>query len=333
MAGRAQEVVVEVEGRRLALSRLEKVLYPATGFTKAEVIDYYARIAPVLVPHLKGRPLTLKRYPDGVDGPYFHQKQSPDPRPEWMRTVEVWSEHSSRAIHYCVADDLATLVWLANLANLELHPFLHRAEDLSRPTAVAFDLDPGPDVGLVECARVALRLRSHLSDAGLEAYPKTSGSKGMQVYVPLNTKVTYEETKTFARAVAQNLEAAHRDAITSNMRKDLRKGRVFIDWSQNDEHKTTVCVYSLRARERPSVSTPLDWKAVETVAKTGRAKSLQFTPADVLERVGRLGDLFRPVLKQRQRLPLAPRRGARTPRTAARVAVRPVPRPASARRQ
>jgi bifunctional non-homologous end joining protein LigD len=311
------DVQVEVEGRRLNLTNLDKVLYPATGFTKGEVVDYYTRVAPALLPHLRGRPLTLKRYPNGVDDKFFYEKQCPKHRPEWVATAPIWSRHSNRTIEYCVVNDLPTLVWVANLASLELHTQLHvvvseseRAErsdcgdDTERPTMVAFDLDPGEPAGVLDCARVALWLREVLGDLGLEAWAKSSGSKGMQVYVPLNTPgVTYDDTKGFSHALAQLLEKQHPKEVVSVMRKDLRKGKVFIDWSQNDEHKTTVCVYSLRARPEPTASTPLTWDEIEAAHDAGDADALKFEAPEVLERVTKHGDLFAPVVALEQRLP------------------------------
>jgi bifunctional non-homologous end joining protein LigD len=292
-------VEVEVEGRRLSLSNLDKVMYPATGFTKGQVIDYYTRVAPVLLPHLHDRPLTLKRYPNGVEGGHFYEKQCPSHRPEWVRSEPV--ELSSKTIHFCICDDLPTLVWLANLADLELHPSLSNVPDVERPTVMAFDLDPGPPAGVAECCEVALILRDALGRIGLECFPKTSGSKGIQVYVPLNVDgVDYDHgTKPLSQALARHLEAEHPKLIVSSQKKELRKGKVLIDWSQNDEHKTTVSVYSLRARERPTVSTPLDWAEVEAAD----ADALVFEAGDVLERVEERGDLFAPVVELEQRLP------------------------------
>src|SRR5215210_575044 len=290
----AKRLDVDIDGRRLSLSNLDKVFYPETGFTKGQVIDYYTRIAPALLPHLRGRPLTLKRYPDGVTGPYFYEKQCPRHRPDWVATSAVWSRHNARTIDFCLADDLATLVWLANLADLELHTSL----------ALAVDLDPGPPATIVECAEVALRLREAFEHLGLEAFPKTSGSKGMQVYVPLNTPATYDQTKPFAHAIAQVLERRHPELVVSDMKKSLRTGKVLVDWSQNDEHKTTVNVYSLRARERPTASTPLRWEEVEAVLSSGDPESLAFTSDAVLARVEEHGDLFRPVIELEQDLPL-----------------------------
>jgi bifunctional non-homologous end joining protein LigD len=299
----AQRLEVEIGDRRLSLSNLGKVLYPEAGFTKGQVIDYYTRIAPAVLPHLRGRPLTLKRYPNGVDQPFFYEKQCPSHRPDWIETAAVWSGHSSRTINYCLANDLATLVWLANLADLELHTSLARAEDPRAPTILAFDLDPGPPATIVECAQVALRLREAFEHLGLEGFPKTSGSKGMQVYVPLNVPTSYAQTKGFSQAIAQLLERRHPELVVSEMRKDRRSGKVFVDWSQNDEHKTTVAAYSLRARERPTVSTPLLWDEVEAVAASGDPDELVFTSADVLERVAEHGDLFAPVETLEQELP------------------------------
>jgi bifunctional non-homologous end joining protein LigD len=292
-----RRVEVEVQGRRLSLSNLDKVMYPAAGFTKGEVIDYYTRVAPALLPHLQDRPLTLKRYPNGVDGGHFYEKQCPSHRPDWVRSEAV--ELSSKAIDFCVCDDLPTLVWLANLADLELHPSLSLVDDVDRPTVMAFDLDPGPPAGIPECCEVAFLLRDTLSQIGLQSFAKTSGSKGIQVYVPLNVEdVDYDHgSKALSYALARHLEAQHPKLIVSQQRKDLRRGKVLIDWSQNDESKTTVCVYSLRARERPTVSTPLRWEELED------PEGLVFEAADVIERVEEHGDLFAPVVELQQELP------------------------------
>jgi len=292
-----------VEGRRLSLSNLGKVFYPATGFTKGQVIEYYTRIAPVLLPHLRGRHLTLKRYPDGVDGQFFYEKQCPRHRPDWVRTARVPIRTDGRSIDYCLVEDLATIVWLANLADLELHTPLAHAAAPDAPTMIAFDLDPGPPATIVECAEVACRLREAFDLLGLVAFPKSSGSKGMQLYVPLNTPTSYRATKSFAQGVAQVLERRHPELVVSEMRKDLRPGKVFIDWSQNDEHKTTVCVYSLRARERPTVSTPVTWDEVEAVLRSRDPEDLAFTSDQVLARVAAHGDCFAPVLELEQELP------------------------------
>jgi len=295
--------VVEIQGRNLKLSNLEKVLYPATGFTKKDVIDYYARIAPVLIPHLSGRALTRKRYPDGVDGEPFFEKNAPMHKPDWVKTVPVWSGHGGRTVHYILANDLPTLIWLANLAALELHPSLALAEDIERPTVMAFDLDPGPPANIVQCCQVAMWLREIFEHLGLQSFPKTSGSKGMQLYVPLNTPTSFEKTKLFSHALAQLLEHDHRELVVSDMKKQLRTGRVFVDWSQNDEHKTTIAVYSLRAREHPTVSTPITWDEVEKTLKKKDASLLVFEAKDVIRRVDKMGDLFEPVLEVKQKLP------------------------------
>jgi bifunctional non-homologous end joining protein LigD len=273
------------------------VLYPATGFTKGQVIDYYTRVAPVLLPHLRGRALTLKRYPNGVDEGHFYEKQKPSHAPEWVKSEPIRA--GDRTIDFVLCDDLPTLVWLANLADLELHPSLALAKAPDIPTVLAFDLDPGPPAGLAECCEVAVLLRDVLAQLSLESYLKTSGSKGMQLYVPLNSDVTYDDSKPFANGLARLLEKQHPKLVVSSMKKELRKGKVFIDWSQNDRHKTTVGVYSLRARERPTVSTPLAWDEVER----GEGDALVFDAGELLDRVEERGDLFEPVLTTRQELP------------------------------
>jgi bifunctional non-homologous end joining protein LigD len=294
---------VMVEGHELELSNLDKVLYPKTGFTKGELIDWYARIGEVLLPHLRGRPLTLKRYPEGVEGKHFYEKRCPSHRPEWVTTASIYSDRHKGEIDYCVVEDLATLVWLANLADIELHTSLSKAEDMERPTAIVFDLDPGPPADVIECAQVAVWLHGLFQQLGLNCYPKTSGSKGMQLYVPLNGEVTYEQTKPFAKAVAETLERKFPDRVVSQMSKAKRPGKVLIDWSQNDRHKTTVCVYSLRAKERPTVSTPLEWGELEAALGAGDPEALVFDHAAALERVEAKGDLFAPLLNEEQQLP------------------------------
>ena len=294
---------VEIQGRHLKLSNLEKVLYPVAGFTKQQVIDYYARIAPAIIPHLEGRALTRKRYPDGVDGEPFFEKNAPKYRPDWVKTAPIWSEGNRRTVYYVLANDLPTLVWLANLAALELHPSLARAVDITCPTEMVFDLDPGPPANIVQCCQVGLWLREIFEHFGLQSFPKTSGSKGLQLYVPLNTPTNYDQTKTFAHALARLLEQEHPEMVVSDMKKTLRAGKVLVDWSQNDEHKTTVAVYSLRAREHPTVSTPVTWEDVERTVKKKDASLLVFEAAQVVSRVEKLGDLFAPVESLKQRLP------------------------------
>jgi bifunctional non-homologous end joining protein LigD len=295
--------IVEVEGRKLKLSNLEKVLYPATGFTKGQVVDFYVRIAPVLVPHLAGRPLTMKRYPEGVDHEYFFEKNAPMHRPDWVKTAPVWSESNHRTIHFILVNDLPTLVWIANLASIELHPSLSLAADIATPTMIVFDLDPGLPANIVQCAQVGLWVREIFGHFGLQSFPKTSGSKGMQIYVPLNAKTSYDQTKSFAHAIARLLEQEHPELVVSDMKKAVRTNKVFVDWSQNDEHKTTISVYSLRAREHPTVSTPVTWDEVEQALKKKDAGRLVFEAKDVLARVEKMGDLFEPVQKLKQKLP------------------------------
>jgi bifunctional non-homologous end joining protein LigD len=297
---------VDVGGRRLKLTNLEKVLYPKAGFTKGQVIDYNARIAPVVVPHLRGKPLTLKRYPNGVDKPYFFEKNATPHRPDWVKTAPIWSEGNHRNVNYILANDLATLIWVANLAAIELHPSLSLAEDIMCPRTMVFDLDPGPPANIVQCCQVAVWLRAIFEHFKLESFPKTSGSKGLQIYVPLNTKTSYDETKPFAHSLARLLEDEHRDLVVSDMKKAVRTNKVFVDWSQNDEHKTTISVYSLRARERPTVSTPVTWEEVERTMKKKNASLLVFESRQVLERVEKDGDLFAPVLNLKQELPMLP---------------------------
>jgi bifunctional non-homologous end joining protein LigD len=299
-----KRVEVEIDGRTLSLSNLEKPMYPEAGFAKGHVIDYYTRVAPVLLPHLRDRPLTLKRYPDGVQGPHFYEKQCPSHRPDWVETTMVGSSRArDGTINFCLANDLPTLVWLANLADLELHTSLATAADYSRPTMIAFDLDPGPPATIVECAVVALELRTAFEHLGMEAFPKTSGSKGMQVYVPLNTPADYRKTSGFAKGLAELLERRHPELVVSDMKKTLRKGKVLVDWSQNSQHKTTVSVYSLRALPQPTVSTPLRWEEVEAVTESRDPGDLVFTAPELLDRVAEHGDLFAGVLELEQQLP------------------------------
>jgi len=306
MSPSSTSVDVDVGGRQLKLSNFDKVLYPDAGFTKGQVIDYYTRVAPVLLAHLRQRALTLKRYPNGVDGQFFYEKNCPKHRPPWVRTLAVWSARNKADVDYCLIDELAGLVWVANLASLELHTSLASAAAVQRPTVLVFDLDPGPPATVVECGRVAMWLREVLDGLGLQSFPKTSGSKGLQLYVPLNTPVTFGETKRFAHAMARRLEEQHPESVLSVMTKDLRKGKVFIDWSQNDDSKTTVCVYSLRARPRPTVSTPVTWNEVEGVVREGDPDVLVFEATDVLDRVAAVGDLFAPVVELEQSLPPPP---------------------------
>ncbi|HTT94297.1 MAG TPA: non-homologous end-joining DNA ligase [Solirubrobacterales bacterium] len=292
-----------VGDRELTVSNLDKVLYPRTGFTKGDLIDAYADLAEVLLPHLRGRPVTLKRYPDGVEGKFFYEKRSPRHRPDWVATARIWSESHKAEIDYTLIEDLPTLVWTANLANVELHTSLARTADLDRPDSLVFDLDPGAPADVVDCARVALRLRALFAQLGLDCYAKTSGSKGLHLHAPLNGTATFARSRPFAKAVAETMEARFPDEIVSRQAKARRPGRVLIDWSQNDRHKTTASVYSLRAKELPTASTPLGWEEVEAAAAAGDAAALVFTIDDLRARIAAKGDLYAPLLSQKQELP------------------------------
>jgi bifunctional non-homologous end joining protein LigD len=300
----ARKSIVEVQGRSVPISNVDKVLYPAAGFTKKDVIDYYLGVGPVMLRHLTGRPLTMKRYPNGVAGElFFYEKNCPKNRPEWVETAPVWSEGNHRWMDYCVAQNLATLVWAANLAAIELHTSLSMASAMPHPSFVVFDLDPGAPAGMVQCCKVALWIHSALTRRGLRSFAKTSGSKGLQVYVPVNSGISYDQSKPFAHELALTLERRHPELVVSDMKKALRAGKVLVDWSQNDMHKTTVCVYSLRARTQPAVSTPVSWAEVSRCLESGDAATLEFTAPQVLQRVEHLGDLFAPVLTLCQQLP------------------------------
>ncbi len=292
-----------VGDRELTVSNLTKVLYPAVGFTKGDLIDAYADLAEVLLPHLRGRPVTLKRYPDGVDGKFFYEKRSPRHRPDWVATARIWSDSHNGEIDYTLLEDLPSLVWSANLANIELHTSLARAADLDRPDSMVFDLDPGAPADIVDCARIALRLRAFFVQLGLDCHPKTSGSKGIHLHVPLNGTATFAESRPFSKAVAGTFEARFPDEVVSTQTKTKRKGRVLIDWSQNDRHKTTACVYTIRAKERPTASTPLEWEEVEAATVSGDPGALVFTVDDLRARIAAKGDLYAPLLSQKQDLP------------------------------
>ena len=296
-------VDVRVGERTLRLTNLDKVYWPQAGFTKGQMIDYYSRVAPALLRHLRDRPLTLKRYPEGVDGQMFYEKNCPKHRPPWLQTAEVWSDSNDKHMYYCMVQDLPSLVWVAQLGTIELHTSLSLHTELPRPTAMIFDLDPGPPATIVECCRVAMWLRDWFLERDLQAFPKTSGSKGMQVYVPINRAVDYTFTKHLSRGLAHQLERDRPRHVVSTQRKNLREGKVLIDWSQNDEYKTTVNVYSLRARDHPTVSTPLLWDEVEHCLEDGDPGLLVFDSDAVLERLERHGDLFEPVLTLEQELP------------------------------
>ncbi|HEY5698824.1 MAG TPA: non-homologous end-joining DNA ligase [Acidimicrobiales bacterium] len=290
--------VVEIDGRELSVTNLDKVLYP-DGFTKAEVIDYYVRVAPAMLPHVQGRGVTLRRYPNGVDETSFFEKRSPDHRPDWIGTALGPGDRKG-GIQYLVIDEVATLAWVGNMAALEVHAPMARAVDIDAPTMVVFDLDPGAPATIVDCCRVALEIQDVLADLDLQIWPKTSGSKGMQLYLPLNTPHTHEHASSFALAVAQVLENQDPKRVTSVMKKQLRKGKIFVDWSQNSHHKTTIAAYSLRARPTPTVSTPISWDEVQSGAD---GEVLSFTAPEVLERVADFGDVFAPTATLEQELP------------------------------
>lgn len=297
---------VEVDGKELKLTNLDKVLYPEPGFTKGEMVDYYARVAETMVPHLKERAVTLRRFPEGVDDldSAFFEKRCPKHRPKWVKTAKVQAGPKAGYIDFCVCDGRPTLIWMAQLAAIELHPSLSLSKKHEQPTVLAFDLDPGPPADIVDCCRVALRLRELLDHLELQSFVKTSGSKGMQLYVPLNTKVTYEDTRPFAQALANVVAKQTPENVLAKMGKKVdRSGKILIDWYQNNERKTTIAVYSLRAREHPTVSTPITWQEVEKAAKSGDGSSLVFEASDVLERIEKQGDLFAPVLELKQKLP------------------------------
>jgi bifunctional non-homologous end joining protein LigD len=299
-----QSGTFKIDGRELKLTHLEKVLYPEVGFTKGQVIDYYIRAAPVLLPHLKDRPLTLKRYPNGVDGEFFYEKRAPKYRPDWLQTAEVPSAHDPTGhINYCLANDLSSLVWAANLADLELHPFLAKKQNVECPTQIVFDLDPGAPADATDCAEIALWIRAALEKLELKCFIKSSGSKGLQIHIPLNTPTSYEITKPFARAFAVAMQEAHPDRVVYDMKKTLRPGKVLIDWSQNDSSKTTILVYSLRAKPQPWVATPLTWEEVATCFKKDDPQAVLFDSEKALKRIDKMGDLFAELLTLKQKLP------------------------------
>ena len=296
--------VVEIAGRKLSLANLEKDLYPSYGFTKAHILEYYSRMAPFILPHLKDRALTLKRYPEGVEKDFFFEKRCPSHRPAWVKTAEI-NRKKEEPITFCLINDLETLIWVENLASLELHVPQARAGSSETPDSIVFDLDPGEGADIRDCARVALILRDLFSSLGLTGYGKTSGQKGLHLYVPLNRpETTFEDTKKFSKAVAEVMQKNYPDLVTSKMAKESRKGKVFINWSQNDSSKTMVCVYSLRAREKPFVSFPLSWEELEQVPGLADPEKVQVTSSEALRRAEKKGDLFREVLTKKQKLPL-----------------------------
>jgi bifunctional non-homologous end joining protein LigD len=295
--------LLKIGRRTLSVSNLDKVMYPSTGFTKGDVIHYYLSIADAVLPHLKDRPLTLKRYPNGVDGMMFYEKRCPSHKPDWIKTQCVESRGRDGRIDYCVINDAAALAWVENLASIELHTLLYTSKKLFQPTMVVFDLDPGPPAGVYEACRIGLEMRDLFEKLGLKTFVKHSGGKGLHLVIPLNTKVTFDETKTFAQTIAMWFEKNHPNHATHMMRKDVRAGKVFIDWSQNDEHKTTVSAYSLRAREKPWVSLPLKWSEVEKAYKTKNVEAIHFEADAAVKRIEKTGDLFVEVETLKQKLP------------------------------
>ena len=292
-------LIIKINGEKLKLTNLNKVLYRKTGFTKGQVIDYYKNVSSYILPHLKDRPITLKRFPNGVENDFFYEKQCPSFKPDWLKTLEK----GQMSKNYCLINDLPSLIWIANLASIELHTLLVTKENVSRPTMLVFDLDPGQPATLLNCLEISLIMRDMLSGLGLKCFAKTSGGKGLHFYLPLNTEVTYDQTKFFAKAVAQVMEKNYPDRIVSKMDKSIRKGKVFIDWSQNTQHKTTVCVYSLRAQPTPTVSMPVSWEQVEKAITEKNAESLIYDPAQALETLKKQGDIFAEVLTLKQKLP------------------------------
>jgi bifunctional non-homologous end joining protein LigD len=298
----AKATHVDIDGHRLKVTNLDKVLYPETGFTKGEVIDYYVRVAPTMLTHVAGRGVTFRRFPNGVDGKSFFEKRCPEHRPDWVH-VALGPGDRKGGIYYCSLEDVASLAWSANLAALEIHAPMARSDDIESPTMAVFDLDPGAPAAMPECAQVGLAIQEVLGSLDLEVFAKTSGSKGLQLYVPLNTPHTHEHASSFAHAVAQLLEKERPKEVVSNMAKEVRTGKVFIDWSQNSRHKTTVAAYSLRARPHPTVSTPVSW---DEVADAADGTPLTFQAGEVLDRIDEHGDLFADTATLEQELPKAP---------------------------
>jgi bifunctional non-homologous end joining protein LigD len=295
--------IVEIGGRRLQLSNLEKDLYPSYGFTKAHILEYYREISGFILPHLKDRALTLKRYPEGVDKKFFFEKRCPSHRPSWAKTA-VLQKDDGEKMTVCLVNDLETLMWVENLASIELHVPMARTASPDTADFMVFDLDPGEPANILDCGRLAFILRDLLSNMGLASYPKTSGKKGLHLYVPLNRKeINFDNTKSFSKAVAEIMQKNYPDLVTAKMAKEFRKGKVFINWSQNDASKTMVCSYSLRAGAKPTVSFPYEWKELERLTRRGDPEKLQVTHAEAVSRAGKKGDLFWEVLIKEQKLP------------------------------
>lgn len=301
LRGNRENGTLKIAGREIRVTNLDRVLYPETGFTKGDLIDYYASVAPVLLPHLKGRPITMRRFPEGVQADGFWEKHCPEYRPAWFRTACVPSESSPRGeVEYCLVNDLPSLIWIANLACVEIHVSLARARTRATPTAMVFDLDPGEPADIMDCAEIALLIRETLERRELNSAAKVSGSKGIQVYVPLNFRARYEKTGEFAHSLARAFEQEMSDRVVSKMKKSLRPGKVLIDWSQNSQHKTTVAVYSMRARSRPSVSMPVPWETLASALDSGDESSLRYSPEAAIKAITSTGDIFKGVLEERQ---------------------------------
>ena len=299
----ARSQMIDVGGRTFPVTNTDKVYFPGSGFTKGEVLAFYSQIAETILPHLKNRPLTLKRYADGITGEPFYEKNAPAHTPAWVKRFAV-PRSSGGDINYILCNDRATLLWTANLGDIEKHVLLARAPNLDRPTALVFDLDPGEGVGIIECGRVAQRLKGAFDALGLQSFVKVSGSKGLHLSVPLNVNVTYAVTQPFAKAIAELVQRETPALVVSDMTRAKRRGKVLIDWSQNSDFKTTVCVYAMRAREGgPFVSMPVTWDELAKALRAGAEKRLMFTPAQAAKRIGQIGDLFAPVLTLKQKLP------------------------------
>lgn len=298
------ELEIEIRKRQLRLTHVDKILFPAPSFRKGDLVNYYVKAGPFLLPHLKDRPLTLKMYATGVKGPAQYIKNAPSFTPKWIKKTPVPRRTGGTDICYLLINDLPSLVWASNMNNIELHVFQARAPKIQKPTMMVFDLDPGEPAGLLECATVALHLRDALARAGLQSLAKSSGGKGLHVCVPLNSPVTYEQTGPFSLAVAQWLEREHPELAISKMSKTLRRGKVFVDWSQNSDFKTTVCVYSLRAKgDAPTVSFPLEWSEVERAVQRKDASTFYVDPDTAIRRLEKEGDTFKALLELKQKLP------------------------------
>ena len=293
---------VTIGSHTVQLSNLEKMFYPDAEFSKGDIIEYYRRIAPAILPHVKGFPVVMKRYPSGVEGEAFYERRCPPGRPEWIPTREIPAQ-TEKPVYSCIINDEASIIWLANLANIEIHTLLYRSERIGIPTSVVFDLDPGAPADILDCTWVALRLRETLNHIGLDSRVKTSGGKGLHLVIPLNGPADFEKSNAFAKKIARDFERKYPERVTANIRRVNRVGKVLIDWSQNTPHKSTVAPYSLRAKSWPSVSTPVMWEELEQVLRSKDREALEFVAEDVVTRVEEYGDLFGDVLTRKQAIP------------------------------